>query len=105
MQEVLTLIAEIPPDEVAARLRNKERLTIVDVRELEEVELGMIDQALHIPLFELPERLHELDAEAEIVFVCRSGRRSLVACKVLSMQGFRNVKNMTGGMLAYPANA
>ncbi|MFD2171636.1 rhodanese-like domain-containing protein [Tumebacillus lipolyticus] len=98
----MSKVQEILPAEVAERLRNKEALKIIDIRTDEEVEQGMIREAIHIPMFELADSYQDWDRGEEIIFVCRSGRRSLAVCQVLTMEGFRNVKNMTGGMLAYP---
>lgn len=94
-------VAEVLPSEVSERLKRSDRVKIIDVREEEEVERGMIPEAIHIPLFELPEHWDAWDREEEIIFVCRSGRRSMAACQVMTLQGFRNVKNLKGGMLAY----
>ena len=43
---------------------------IIDVREDEEIQEGMIRTAIHIPLGELPERLDELSKDDEYVLVC-----------------------------------
>jgi rhodanese-related sulfurtransferase len=94
-------VATITAADLKDRLAKGDRPVILDVREADEVEAGKIPEAKHISLWELPERLHELDPDAETVLVCRSGRRSLVACKVMMLNGFRNVKNMEDGMLAW----
>ncbi|TDQ39056.1 rhodanese-like domain-containing protein [Aureibacillus halotolerans] len=73
---------------------------VVDVREDEEVAEGIIPEALHIRLSTLPERIEELDKTKEIVFVCRSGKRSAMAADFADNQGFQTT-NMVGGMLAW----
>src|SRR5215467_7724268 len=55
---------------------------LVDVREVDEYEAGHLPGALHIPLGELPGRLHEIPRGAAPVFMCRSGGRSLNACLI-----------------------
>ncbi|GAA4707523.1 rhodanese-like domain-containing protein [Brevibacillus fulvus] len=85
------------PSDIHERLKNKDRMIILDVREQEEWESGHIPNAKHIPLNELPERLQELDRQTETVVVCRSGGRSSKACEFLAAQGY-NVTNMNGGM-------
>lgn len=85
------------PKEVLDRLKNKEDIVVLDVREPEEWEAGHIPGAKHIPLGELTERIKELDPQKEMVVVCRSGNRSAKACDYLSLIG-RKVMNMTGGM-------
>ena len=54
-----------------------------------------------IPLGELPKRLNELDRNADIVAHCKSGVRSQKAVDLLKQNGFKNVRNMTGGILAW----
>ncbi|ASS77252.1 hypothetical protein CIG75_15730 [Tumebacillus algifaecis] len=99
----MSRVQEIHPVEVVERLKNREALRIIDVRSDLEIEQGKIPEAVHIPLFEVIDRYSEWDRGEEIIFVCRSGRRSMAVCQVLTLEGFRNVKNMSGGMLAYPA--
>jgi rhodanese-related sulfurtransferase len=94
-------VATITPAELLTRLEGGEQLTIVDVREDDEVARGIIPQAHHISLRDLPEQMTGLDPDRETILVCRSGRRSLIACKVMMISGFENVKNMTGGMLEW----
>lgn len=91
----------ITPEEVRDRLNSGESLLIIDVREDEEVAAGMIPGAKHIRLGDLPARLSELDEQAEIIMVCRSGARSGAACEYLEDLGYRDVKNMIGGMLSW----
>lgn len=78
-----------------------ENLQLVDVREPEEWATGRIAGAIAIPLGDLPDRLDELDPARAVVTVCRSGGRSAVAADFLLAAGFADVRNMTGGMLAW----
>ncbi|MCP3771826.1 rhodanese-like domain-containing protein [Paenibacillus sp. MZ04-78.2] len=91
----------ITPQEVKQRLENGEKLTIIDVREPEEVALGMIPGAKHIPLMEIPQRHGEIPQHSETILVCRSGNRSGRALEYLEAQGFTGLVNMTGGMLEW----
>lgn len=97
----MSQVIDIMPFEVQERLARGEKLQIVDVRELDEVAQGMIPGAKHIALGELPNRLQEIDASAEVIFVCRSGGRSGRASDFAAGQGLTQVKNMVGGMLAW----
>ncbi|AOV06707.1 rhodanese [Sporosarcina ureilytica] len=92
------IVKEISTKEVLQKLNDGEKLNMVDVREEEEVALGMVPGAQHIPLGEIPARLDELDKDTQYVMICRSGGRSGNACNFLSEQGY-DVMNMTGGML------
>lgn len=89
----------ILPDEIKKRLTLGESLTIIDVREADEVATGMIAGAKHIALGELPARLTEIPQAEEIILVCRSGNRSRKALEYLEAQGYKGLKNLTGGML------
>lgn len=90
-------IEEISSEDLEEELKDKNYI-IIDVRENEEVAQGMIPNAQHIPLQQVPGEFSNLDKSAEYVIVCRSGRRSMNACLYLSDQGFQ-VKNLLGGML------
>ncbi|MCA1063830.1 rhodanese-like domain-containing protein [Rossellomorea sp. AcN35-11] len=89
---------EIKPEEVAMKVKGNEDVSIIDVRENDEVAQGKIPGAAHIPLGELPNRMGEIDQTKEHIMVCRSGGRSGMAYQLLEEQGFK-VLNMTGGML------
>lgn len=85
--------------------QTKERLQqaqVVDVREDDEVALGRIPGARHIPLGQLGGRLAELDRQQPVIAICRSGNRSARAAELLTAAGF-TCDNMAGGMLAWQA--
>ena len=95
---------DITVEEFKERKDKGEAMHLLDVREkweYEEANLG----ALLIPLQTLPNRLAELEAfkEEELIVHCRSGRRSDSAKKFLEQNGFKNVRNMLGGIEAYLA--
>lgn len=91
---------EITTDELAEKRKTDPSISIIDVREDEEVAEGMIPSARHIPLGELPKRQEELDKNQHYYIVCRSGGRSARACEFLKEQGY-DVTNVAGGMLAW----
>jgi rhodanese-related sulfurtransferase len=91
----------ILPHEIRKRLDQGEVLNIIDVREAEEVAASMIPGAKHIPLGDLPIRHSEIPVQDEIILVCRSGGRSSMAYDFLTTQGYKGLKNMTGGMLEW----
>lgn len=94
-------IREMAPKELAGRLARGETVLVLDVRNPEEIEICRLDGSTVIPLPELPRRLAELDKNREIVVHCKSGRRSLKAIEILQEAGFRNLHNLTGGILAW----
>ncbi|RYM02145.1 rhodanese-like domain-containing protein [Sporolactobacillus sp. THM7-7] len=81
-------------------LRNHEDVSVIDVRETDEVTNGKIPQAVHIPLGDIPEHYQELNPSKDYVIVCRSGRRSELAARFLQENGFHAI-NMEGGMLKW----
>lgn len=91
----------ITVEELKQRLDRQEKIFILDVRNPEEVEICRIPGTTLLPLPQLPQRFRELDASKEIVVHCRSGMRSQKAAVFLRQQGFKNVKNLTGGILAW----
>lgn len=95
------MIQIITPAELKARLSLEEPLSIVDVREDDEVAEGMIPGAVHIRLGDLPDRFSEIKQTEDIVLVCRSGKRSQKAYEFLENQGYKNLYNMDGGMLQW----
>jgi adenylyltransferase/sulfurtransferase len=92
---------EIDPVEVRDKFVHGDRFVLIDVREPHEYQICRIPQARLIPLGDLPKRVHELDSADEIVAHCRSGARSGKAVEFLKQAGFRKVKNMRGGILAW----
>jgi glyoxylase-like metal-dependent hydrolase (beta-lactamase superfamily II)/rhodanese-related sulfurtransferase len=78
---------------------------ILDVREAGEFNgpLGHIEGAVLIPLGELAERANELARDRPIVALCRAGGRSAQATVILQQAGFKDVANLTGGMLRWRA--
>ena len=95
-------VSVVLPTETIQLINHKNAL-IVDVRTDKEYQEGHIMNALHIPLGKLDDRLQELSAYkgSPIVMVCRSGARSGHAAAKLKKQGFSDVHNMGGGMLAW----
>jgi rhodanese-related sulfurtransferase len=74
---------------------------VIDVREAYELEISSLPFAEHLPMGEVPTRYTELDPEAPLVVMCRSGGRSMQVARFLESRGFRSVSNLTGGILAW----
>ncbi|WP_025729965.1 rhodanese-like domain-containing protein [Heyndrickxia ginsengihumi] len=97
-------IKAITTDELEQKLKSGETIHLVDVREEEEVQEGMIPQAKHIPMGEIPEALDQFKQDEEYTFICRSGQRSMRVCQFMIDQGY-TVCNVTGGMLNWKGEA
>ncbi|MCB0299483.1 MAG: molybdopterin-synthase adenylyltransferase MoeB [Calditrichaeota bacterium] len=92
---------EISVRELHEKMEAGEDFVLLDVREPAEVEICTLKNSILIPLNTLPNNLGKLDTEAEILVFCRSGARSKSAQNFLKKSGFKNVKNVTGGVLAW----
>jgi len=95
------MVREITARELADRRATGSGPEVLDVRENWELAVATIPGTRHIPMNEIPARLGELDANAEIVVMCRSGGRSLQVAHFLDRNGLRSVANLTGGILAW----
>jgi rhodanese-related sulfurtransferase len=91
----------ITVQELKQRLDRGEPIALVDVREPWEYAKARIEGAILIPLATLPHSLDKLDRNAEIVCYCHHGMRSADATTFLLQQGFKNVKNLVGGIDAW----
>lgn len=93
-------VLDISVNEVHENLND---LTIIDVRRPDEWsgEYGHIASAKLITLNTLPEHIDEIPKDKPVVFVCRSGGRSGQATSFALQNGFDQVYNMQGGMMAW----
>ena len=78
-------------------LHQKEDLTILDVREVEEFQAEHIEGAVNAPLSTLDKGYERLDASKRYYVICQGGMRSERACQFLEAKGF-DVVNVEGGM-------
>jgi adenylyltransferase/sulfurtransferase len=92
---------ELSVDELRSEREAGRAMTLVDVREPFEWELGRIDGAQLIPLGELPARLGELDSRRPVVAYCQRGIRSRRAAEILRAAGFADVRSLSGGIEAW----
>ena len=87
--------------ELKKKMDAKDDFFLLDVREPNEFQIGRIPGSTLIPLGEVPQRVNEIPRDKEIVVHCKMGGRSAKAATFLRQQGFKNVKNLTGGILAW----
>ena len=88
----------ITPQDLKARLDRNERPLLLDVRQDWETRLCRLENSVHIPIEEIEVRTDELDPEDEIVVCCHQGVRSAAVAEYLRSLGFKNVKNLVGGL-------
>lgn len=94
-------VLEIDVDRFKEMRDNGNDFVLLDVREYHEHNIANIEEAVLIPLGELADRTDELNPEDEIVVYCHSGGRSMRAAQYLRDKGFKNVKNLVGGIDAW----
>lgn len=93
-------MADITVSELKKKMDEGEPFILIDVREPHEFELSNLGGRL-IPLGTLPSSLEDLAEfkEEEIIIHCKSGGRSGQAAAYMRQQGFKNVRNLLGGIL------
>jgi adenylyltransferase/sulfurtransferase len=95
------------PDEVtvqdvkAALADPKLGIKLIDVREPDEYQIAHIEGATLLPLSALQQRFTELDPNTTYYIHCHSGGRSMRALQFLRQQGFKSLKNVSGGITAW----
>lgn len=79
------------------QLYQKESLSVLDVREVEEFEDLHLEDVRNFPLSQLADTYEQLDKTQPYYVICKSGMRSARACQFLAEQGYE-VINVQGGM-------
>ena len=79
------------------QLYQKESLSVLDVREVEEFEALHLEDVRNFPLSQLADTYEQLDKTQLYYVICKSGIRSARACQFLTEQGYE-VVNVQGGM-------
>lgn len=82
------------------QLYQKESLSVLDVREVEEFEALYLEGAQNLPLGQLADIYDRLDKDLLYYVICKSGMRSARACQFLAEKGY-DVINVQGGMTAF----
>lgn len=96
-------VKQISPSALVADFE-ADTVCLLDVRDDWELQIAALDRVVHIPMDEVPQRLEELSnavAGRHLVVVCRSGARSMAVANFLNQQGFEDVSNLDGGILAW----
>ena len=93
---------EISVDELNDMLENNEDFQLIDVREPSEYAQANINGEL-ISLQTVPANLNKISKDKKVVVMCRSGKRSANAIAYLEQQGYSNLYNLEGGILAWKA--
>src|SRR5690625_4538176 len=74
------------------------KVQFIDVRTTGEYKSDHVKQFKNLPLQSLKNQINTLDKNKEVVVICRSGSRSMNACRLLKKEGFNHLTNVRGGM-------
>jgi phage shock protein E len=111
--ETAAPVAELPADtapikladsvdvHTVAKVKDRDDVFLLDVREQWEYDEGHIPGVTLLPMGEVPASLSEIPTDKEVIVTCRSGNRSGQITDYLRQNGFDNVHNMSGGIVAW----
>jgi rhodanese-related sulfurtransferase len=102
MSEQTPSVRDLTPQEVARGLE-EDRIVLVDVREPNETALERIPGSVLLPLSAFDPAAIPAPEGRDVVFACRSGRRSVTASLAAQDQGFAYASHLAGGILAWKA--
>ena len=93
-------MADLSQKDWTKQLQEDNNSVILDVRTLEEVEIGVIPNSIHNDIYKgqgFVDEINQLDKTKNYYVYCKSGGRSAQACAVMNQLGFDNAFNLTGG--------
>jgi rhodanese-related sulfurtransferase len=96
-------VRDLTPEDVARGL-TENRYLLVDVREQNEIDAEAYPDAVVVPLSAFDATLIPDPQGREVVFACRSGRRSVTASLAAQQQGYSYTSHLAGGILAWKAS-
>ena len=92
-------VESITVEELVRRIENHEPITLVDVREPHERAVHRFKQAIPIPIGQLVRRKKELNPDVDTIFICKEGKRSVLAINTLREASYTGpMYNLKGGL-------
>jgi len=93
----------ITPEQLVELKSNDNNVLLIDCRTLEEINQFSLDYDLHLDLTDnyILNRINNLDKDTKYIIYCHSGVRSQYLCNFLSKNGFTNLYNLDGGIIAF----
>ncbi|WP_084417657.1 rhodanese-like domain-containing protein [Chrysiogenes arsenatis] len=101
---VFTTVAnatDISVQQTVALIQSDPNVVLLDIRENIERQQGYIPSTIHLPMGQIQYNLDKLPRDKKIVLTCRTGNRTGQMARLLRQQGFDNVYNMVGGIVAW----
>ena len=96
----MTTMNEVTVQELKSMIDNNVEFQLIDVRESFEYEVSNLN-GLHIPLAGILLEADKVAKDIPVIIQCRSGKRSAQAVMMLEQQGYSNLSNLQGGILAW----
>jgi len=96
-------IPNLSGSEFQKAIDEKKGAVILDVRTEDEFMAGYIPTAINIDIYDeaFADKISKLDKSKIYLVYCRSGARSMSACKFMKDKGFEDVSNLNGGILGW----
>ncbi|WP_370391739.1 rhodanese-like domain-containing protein [uncultured Winogradskyella sp.] len=93
-------MADLTQNDWTEQLEQDDNAIVLDVRTAEEVEMGIIPNAIHIDIYKgqgFIDEINKLDKSKNYYVYCKAGGRSGQACAIMNQLGFKNAFNLIGG--------
>ena len=103
LRRLKTEIREVTAEDVKQSIERGQRPRLIDVREQDEVQNGIVPGAAHLSRAHFESRVEDVvpEKDTEIVVYCATGVRSVFAVKTLEELGYSNVSSMAGGFVRW----
>ena|ERR1051325_7166175 len=99
LNETKARITQVTPEEVKAMIDRGERVTLLDVRDPPEVNVGRIPGCVAISRGNIETKVEAIiPRDAHVVIYCASGNRSAFVADVMQQMGYAHVASMSGGI-------
>ncbi len=89
---------EFTPLELVEEMNKRTDLRLLDVRELMEIEICKLENAIHIPIGQIIAKMNQLPRDIDLIVYCHMGVRSKQVMQYLRNNGFTRVFNLKGGI-------
>ena len=114
VQAALNTVEEVFPWDLEEEIENDQALILLDIRETDEFEMMHINNSLHVPrgvlegacVWNYDDTVPALakSRDQNIVIICRSGNRSVLAAQTMQLMGFKNVRSLKMGIKGWNDN-
>ncbi len=114
VQAALNTVEEVFPWDLEEEIENDQALILLDIRETDEFEMMHINNSLHVPrgvlegacVWNYDDTVPALAKarDQNIVIICRSGNRSVLAAQTMQLMGFKNVRSLKMGIKGWNDN-